>query len=64
MGYNDQLEVIRYPTLQLLQPCSWYKPFSWHDALNRKEKGQRLNKKKGQGLKTRSEIKKKKERSE
>ena len=25
IGYNDHSEVIRYPTLQLLQPYSWHK---------------------------------------
>ena len=28
IGYDDHLEVVRYPTLQLLQPYSWHKtPF-------------------------------------
>ena len=25
IGYDDHLEVVRYPTLQLLQPYSWHK---------------------------------------
>ena len=51
IGYDDHLEVVRYPTLQLFSHILGTKPFSWHAALNKK--------KRSETKKERSETKKK-----
>ena len=53
IGYDDHLEVVRYPTRHC-NYCSHIlgtKPFSWHDALKKKKKKKKTKKIKKQRLK-------------